>query len=61
MNLKKIIPVFLIALASYVTCEEFKFTGYRLIRLFPKTQQQLDLIGKWENDDSEVFIQFKNF
>jgi hypothetical protein len=56
MNFKLIIPLFLAILANSVLCEEFSFVGYRLLRLFPKTQQQLDLIGKWENEDSEVII-----
>ncbi len=56
MNLKLVISLFFVVLASNVSCDEFSFAGYRLLRLFPKTQQQLDLIGKWENDDSEVMI-----
>ena len=56
MNLKLFISLFFVVLASNVSCEEFSFSGYRLLRLFPKTQQHLDLIGKWENDDSEVII-----
>jgi murein tripeptide amidase MpaA len=60
MNFKLIIPLFLAILTNGVLCEEFSFVGYRLLRLFPKTQHQFDLIGKWESDDSEFDVWAKS-
>jgi hypothetical protein len=61
MNFFKCLSLVVLLAVLSVNGEQFSYDGYRLIRLFPKTVEQLNLIANWENnEDFDIWGRIKN-
>jgi len=61
MILLKYLTLAVVLTALCVNGEKFSFNGYRLVRVYPKTIEQLNLLGSWEhNEDFDVWGRIKN-
>ena len=49
MNLKSILIVAILAM-SYVSCEKVSFEGYKMLRVIPTTQKQIELINELQHN-----------
>jgi carboxypeptidase A2 len=50
MQLLKVLALILFVAVNYCFTEKFSFKGYHFVRLTPKNENHLNLLGKWENN-----------
>jgi hypothetical protein len=57
----KYVSLVVLLATVFVAGEQFSYDGYRLVRLFPKTIEHLNLLESWENNqDFDLWGRLKN-
>jgi hypothetical protein len=53
--------IFVIGLSSVYSEEAFDYTGYHLIRITPKNNEQVNILAEWQHQQDVGFSLFQTY